>query len=73
MRFTWEFKNPGYYRETGVQDNKTIVVIRGETDDIHAPPEYVRKRLKGYRLLKKFGAASDPFRYKTILEVYAVD
>ena len=73
LRFTWEFKNPGYYRETGAQDNKTIVVIRGETDGIHAPPEYVRKRLKGCRLLKKFEAASDPFRYKTVVEVYAVD
>jgi hypothetical protein len=71
LRFTWEYKNPEYYRRGAAQESPILVVIRGEADSVGNAPEPVRKRLEGRRLLRKFAAASDPFRYKTIVEVYA--
>jgi hypothetical protein len=71
LRFTWEYTNPEYYRRSAAQESPILVVIRGEADGVSNAPESVRKRLEGRRLLRKFAAASDPFRYKTIVEVYA--
>ncbi len=71
LRFTWEYKNPEYYQENGVQESTVLVVIRGEADGLSSAPEPLRKRLEGFRLLKKFEAASDPFRYKSIVDVYS--
>ncbi len=72
LRFTWEFKNPKYYQGDDVQEsNTTIVAIGGEADGSRTLPESVKKRMEGYRLLKRFDTASDPFRYKTIVEIYS--
>ncbi len=71
LRFTWEYKNPEYYQGSGVQESPILVVIRGGADGVSNAPEPVRKRLEGFRLLKKFEATSDLFRYKTIAEVYS--
>ncbi len=70
LRFTWEYKNPEYYRRRDVRESAVLVVIRGEADGKSSEPEPVRKRLEERRLLRKFAAASDPFRYKTIVDVY---
>ncbi len=70
LRFTWEYKNPEYYRRSAGQESPVLVVIRGEADGVGNAPEPVGKRMEGRRLLRKFAAASDPFRYKTIVEIY---
>ncbi|MGE5173620.1 MAG: ArnT family glycosyltransferase, partial [Betaproteobacteria bacterium] len=72
LRFTWEFNDPQYYQSDEVQKNDTTTVaIWGEADSNRLLPESVKKRMEGYRLLKRFDTASDPFRYKTIVEVYS--
>ncbi len=71
LRFSWEFRDPEYYRRSGQQENNILVIIGGETENIQSAPPAVRSRLQDFRLLKKFAAASDPFRYKTIAEVYS--
>ncbi len=73
LRFTWEFNNPEYYRERRAQEGRVLVAIRGEAGSFLNAPEGIRKQLEGFRLLKKFAAASDPFQYKTIVEVYSRD
>jgi hypothetical protein len=72
LRFSWKFKNPKYYQGNEVQRNDaTIVAIWGEADGNRTMPESVKKQMEGVRLLKRFDTASDPFRYKTIMEVYS--
>jgi hypothetical protein len=69
LRFTWEYKNPKYYTGSHVQkNNTTIVLISGEASAVL--PQYLKQRMEGYRLSKRFEAFSDPFRYKTIVEIY---
>ncbi len=72
LRFTWEFKNPKYYENDDDKRNiTTIVVISGVRDGNRVQPQYLKDRIAGMRLLKKFETASDPFRYKTIVEIYS--
>ncbi len=69
LRFTWEYKNPKYYTENHVQQNNTpIVIISGEASNVL--PQYLKQRMEGYRLLKRFETFSDPFQYKTNVEIY---
>jgi len=69
LRFTWEYKNPKYYTENQVQKNSTlIVIISGEAHPVL--PKYLAQKLKGCRVSKRFEALSDPFQYKTSVEIY---
>jgi hypothetical protein len=69
LRFTWEFKNPQYYSTTGASKNHAaIAIISGEP--VSVLPHSLQQRIKGYRLSRRFAASSDPFRYKTIVEIY---
>ncbi len=72
LRFTWEFKDPQYYQGAkGHINDATMVAIWGEADARRTLPETFKKRIEGYRLLRRFDAASDPFQYKTIVDVYS--
>jgi 4-amino-4-deoxy-L-arabinose transferase-like glycosyltransferase len=72
LRFTWEFKDPQYYQSDKTQINDaTIVAIWGEVNGRRTPAGSFKKRIEGYHLLRRFDAASDPFQYKTIVEVYS--
>jgi hypothetical protein len=72
LRFTWEFKDPEYYQgDKGQINDATIVAIWGEADARRTLPESFKKRIEGYQLLRRFDAASDPFQYKTIVDVYS--
>ncbi len=72
LRFTWEFKDPEYYQsDRAPEDDVTLVAIWGETVGGRTLPQSFRDRIAGYRLLRRFDAASDPFQYKTIVEVYS--
>jgi hypothetical protein len=69
LRFTWEFKNPLYYSATEAsKTHASIAIISGET--VSVLPHSLQRRIKGYRLSRRFAASSDPFRYKTIVEIY---
>jgi hypothetical protein len=69
LRFTWEYKNPQYYSAAGALKTHTaIAIISGES--VSVLPPSLQQMIKGYRLSKRFAASSDPFRYKTIVEIY---
>jgi hypothetical protein len=69
LRFTWGYKNPKYYTENLVQNKNTpIIIISGEGYPVL--PEYLKQKLEGYRMSKRFEAPSDPFQYKTRVEIY---
>jgi len=69
LRFTWEYKNPKYYTENQVQKNNIlIVIISGESHPVL--PKHLEQKLKGYRVSKRFETLSDPFQYKTRVEIY---
>ncbi len=68
LRFTWEYKNPGYYAADGAEGDAAIVVISNE---IGQPlPERVASRLEGYRLARSFATCEGVFQYKTMVSVY---
>lgn len=70
LRFTWEYKNPGYYKtNAGQQKNTAVVIISGEADQVM--PEHLKNKLRGgYRERKSFHRAADPFRFKTYVDIY---
>jgi len=69
LRFTWEYKSPQYYTGDLIEKNHTAkLIISGEVNRV-IPPSLVQK-LQGYRMSKSLGISSDPFRYKTIVEIY---
>jgi hypothetical protein len=70
LRFTWEFKAPAYYAADPAPMQRTaIVVISGEPTRT-VPPD-VAQRIRGYSVFRRFEAPRDPFRYKTIVDVYS--
>jgi hypothetical protein len=70
LRFTWEFKAPAYYAADPASTQRTaIVVISGEPTRT-VPPDLVQ-RIKGYSVFRRFETSRDPFRYKTIVDVYS--
>ncbi len=69
LRFTWEVNHPQYYSTTGASTAPAaIAIISGEP--VSVLPHALQQRIKGYRLSRRFTASSDPFRYKTIVEIY---
>ena len=70
LRFTWEYKNPAYYSADRIQENNlAIVVISG--DAVRGLPQDVIQKIEGRRVFKRFETSSDPFRYKTIADIYS--
>jgi hypothetical protein len=69
LRFTWGFKNPQYYLIAGTSKTAAVIaIISGEL--VSVLPHSIKQRIEGYRLSGRFAASSDPFRYKTIVEIY---
>ena len=70
LRFTWAFKDPEYYSAGTVLMQRTaIVIISGEP--IRTVPPDMAQRIRGYSVFRRFEAPRDPFRYKTIVDVYS--
>jgi hypothetical protein len=70
LRFTWEFKAPAYYSvDPAAMQRTAIVVISGEP--ARSVPPAVARRLRDYRVSRRFETPRDPFRYKTIVDVYS--
>jgi hypothetical protein len=69
VRFTGEYQNPKYYTGDPVPRREAaVVVISG--GPIHDLPSSLRQRIGASPVVKRFGISSDPFRYKTIVDVY---
>jgi hypothetical protein len=69
LRFTWEYQNPEYYTRDPVPiGGESVVVISGEP--MNDLPLSLRQQIAAFPVVKRFALASDPFRYKTIVQVY---
>lgn len=74
LRFTWEYKNPGYYYEgkleTKPKSTKVVTVISGEAEDNF--PSSLEQKLKYYRMVKEFKTSNEMFRYDTRVKIYVL-
>jgi hypothetical protein len=73
LRFTWEYKNPAYYRR-GFRDsykNSAIVILSRGPDE--ALPDSLQKRIKDYRLRESFKTNEGIFEHRIFVMVYTAD
>jgi hypothetical protein len=69
LRFTWEYQNPEYYTvDPDLIGGESVVVISG--GPMNALPLSLQQQIAAFPVVKRFGVSSDPFRYKTIVQVY---
>lgn len=69
LRFTWEYRNPGYYsfdRET--ENLRAVALILSE--DVKGLPEHINRRLEGYREAREFRIETGIFRFRPQVIVY---
>jgi len=68
LRFTWEYKNPGYYAIKPREEKTALVIIAGERA---APvPEGLQQKIKRFHQSKVFDRSDDIFRHKTFVTIY---
>jgi hypothetical protein len=71
LRFTWEYKNPGYYSYKNnkvFKESKAVVVISKDQDET-LPPQ-IEQRIKGYRNSKVFKSHEGVFQYRPIARIF---
>lgn len=69
LRFTWEFKNPSYYRNAGsVTDMDSVAVISDSAGE--ELPLYLISRLYGFQLVKSFDEYEGIFDFRTSVRIY---
>lgn len=70
LRFTWEYRVPGYYSVLAddLPEDVAVVVISNEVEQ--ALPQRIENKLRGFGLARVFAVDEDPFRYKTLVRVY---
>jgi len=68
LRFTWEYRNPPYYKKDHGNKEAAVMVISESPDD--PLPEEVRKRTAGYGLTRVFKKSDDIFSYRPCVRVY---
>jgi hypothetical protein len=70
IRFTWGYKNPGYYIPTqNGPVSYTIAVITNHGDDVLPGP--IREKLKRYERIRVFEATEGLFLYSPVVTVYS--
>lgn len=70
LRFTWEYKNPGYYSETNKKEDSAVVALISDDKTLKLPA-YVESRIKDYRRVKRFTVSDDMFRFQVFVSVYS--
>ncbi len=70
LRFTWEYKNPGYYSaiNDGNKKDLTVVVISDKLGE--KLPYYIEQKIKGFSRIKWFNVSENIFSYSTFVTVY---
>ncbi len=70
LRFTWEYKNPGYYTEKNplTGDAAVRVVIAGDLKDVF--PLFVSSKTRDYQVVRAFVEDEGVFQHKTFVGVY---
>ena len=69
LRFTWEYKNPVYYRPDNYRVKDAAVAVISENPQ-DALPEDIRQRIAGYHLSAVFKKSDDIFIYRPCVRVY---
>jgi hypothetical protein len=69
LRFTWEFKEPSYYRNAGIiTDIDTVAVISDSAGE--QLPSYLDARLSGFQCAQSFDDYEGIFRFRTSVRIY---
>jgi hypothetical protein len=69
LRFTWEYKNPGYYESPSL--NHTIVII--SNGNIKSLPDNVSETLNGYKKVRVFDSSEGVFGFNPFVAVYLLE
>ena len=69
LRFTWELRQPNYYRDNKYADLQLPVVVVS-SEPISYMPEQLTKKYPSSRVIKKFTNSSRVFRYQTFVTVF---
>ncbi|MDP2157866.1 MAG: hypothetical protein Q8K68_09190, partial [Nitrospirota bacterium] len=69
LRFTWTYKNPGYYQEGAkAHDKKAVVII---TDSVERTlPGSILQKVEGLSAKRTFEISDNVFRHKTLVTVF---
>jgi len=69
LRFTWEYKNPEYYKcGTGDEKLSALVVIANAPGKTSSRD--IKEKMEGFAKTKIFDTSENIFEYKTFLTVY---
>lgn len=69
LRFTWEYRNPSYYR-TPAQDDRALPVAVVASEDTAILPRWLAERLAGHRPAREFAESENVFGYRTFVRIY---
>ena len=69
LRFTWEFKNPSYYRTAAIGTDFDTVAVISESA-ANQLPSYLNARLSGFQLVKSFDDYEGIFSFRTSVRIY---
>lgn len=69
LRFTWTYKNPGYYQEGAkAHDKKAVVIITDSVD--RTLPGSILQKVEGLSDKRTFEISDNVFRHKTLVTVF---
>jgi len=69
LRFTWELRQPNYYRNKKYAALQLPVVVIS-SEPISRLPEQLKKKYPSSRVIKNFTNSSRVFRYQTFVTVF---
>jgi hypothetical protein len=69
LKFTWQFRNPPYYRSPDIGPGTDTVAIVSDSAKDPLPP-YLQIRLAGFELVKSFDDYEGIFRLRSSVRVY---
>jgi hypothetical protein len=70
LRFTWEYRNPRYYRAYDEDAGQVGAIVIISASPEQSMPDSVARRTEQYRNCKIFKTFTGYFRYRTILTVF---
>ncbi len=73
LRFTWEYKNPGYYICDQDASIKYPAVVVISNEDVKMLPGRIEKKVEGYKAAGVFKASTGLFRYSPVVTVYLIE
>jgi hypothetical protein len=69
LRFTWTYKNPGYYQiERGTEEGKAVVIISNGVNP--SLPDSIGNTIKDYDNTAVFDSSTGIFRYSPVVSIY---